>query len=473
MSTPLTRIRAALRRSRRLILVSVLVCVAANVAVAQITTPQYQAKSAALLSDRDIGSIVTASSTPDQDLQRVSATNELIAQAPGFYQAVARRVGLPATAWHTVRDELTPAAEQGTSVLDFTSKASTPGSAIRLANAAVAAFPAWRAQVVATPIRQAREALQQSIASSHTTSPQLQESLARLRVLERTAVTGAGVVDSATQASRLRPNPPKDGLIGLTSGLVIGLLLMALREGLYPRLRDDRDVEEVLGVPVIGQVRTARPGRGRRRGAGAPIEVGYDRAALALSRRAASQAGTVIAVVSALPGEGRTATTAGLAHALARRGDDVCVIDCDSVSPDLPEMLARAIPGRAREAIVAASRANGGGPVATLDRAAIAIREIADGGSVALARWDPRRSESATKVVPPLTSLRRDYDWILLDTPAVSQSARAEEVAARADRVVAVVRPDVISRRALGVFAHETASWARRPSSAILNALDP
>src|SRR5439155_1060342 len=57
-------------------------------------------------------------------------------------------------------------------------------------------------------------------------------------------------------ATKTSPAPVKDTLLGFSIGLVIALLVVALREAVDTTVRSESDIEELLSAPVLATVRT-------------------------------------------------------------------------------------------------------------------------------------------------------------------------------------------------------------------------
>jgi len=143
-------------------------------------------------------------------------------------------------------------------------------------------------------------------------------------------------------AVKTRPRPIRDTLLGAFVGLFAALVVVGLREALDTRVRSEYEVEELLGIPVLGSVE-----RLPRRAT--PLVIGnreYERygdmyalVAASIARLREGSDRTVIAVTSATAGEGKTTTAVNLASALARRNENVCLIDLDTRRPSVARVL--------------------------------------------------------------------------------------------------------------------------------------
>ena len=123
--------------------------------------------------------------------------------------------------------------------------------------------------------------------------------------------------------------------LGALMGLVIGSGLILLRERFVTEIRTPEELEEISGLPVIGQIPRI-PGRTRakvikyivNKPASAAVEAIRNlRASLLLSNVSAPP--QVIMVASALPGDGKTVTTLALASNYAGLGKKVLIVEGD------------------------------------------------------------------------------------------------------------------------------------------------
>jgi len=136
-------------------------------------------------------------------------------------------------------------------------------------------------------------------------------------------------------------------------GLVLGLGLALVVDRLDPRLRERDDVEEALGLPVLGEI--PRIGRRARADYALVTAVRPDsavaeayrslRSAITLvaqgkrtetgvTARASQQTPQVLVVTGMQSDEGKTTTVVNLAAALAETDRSVLVIDCDFRKPE-------------------------------------------------------------------------------------------------------------------------------------------
>src|SRR5256714_3988917 len=179
--------------------------------------------------------------------------------------------------------------------------------------------------------------------------PDLQSLLNKLGALDTATAGDTQLVARATSAAKTSPAPVKDTLLGFSIGLVIALLVVALREAVDTTVRSESDIEELLSAPVLATVRSL-PRRTRMVTYGRHEAAYSDTYALLAANLAQSRTDNnpmVLALTSAVSREGKTTTAANLAVSLARRGHSVILADFDFRKPALSELfqIPREAPG--------------------------------------------------------------------------------------------------------------------------------
>ncbi|MDP9407675.1 MAG: hypothetical protein M3P95_07400 [Actinomycetota bacterium] len=194
------RVVSAFRRSLSLLAAAFVLGAAAMLAYDVAAGALYRAES-----------LVLVPGEPERPTpERQTETQALLATTSEFRGVVASRI--PELEQQDVARSLRVTVEVGADILRFTAEASTEEDAVDLANIAAQAYPGFVAN------------------------------LGEYR---------AQTVSEAREASRIRPAPVRDALIGGALGLMAGLLIMGAREALTTRVRDARDVEDSLGWPVL------------------------------------------------------------------------------------------------------------------------------------------------------------------------------------------------------------------------------
>ena len=274
---------------------------------------------------------------------------------------------------------------------------------------------------------------------------------------------GIRVVDAAETPAA--PSSPDLGLLlflALAGGLAAAAAAMFAAELLDPRLTSAEEVRAHLGQPVLGIVPRTAPG-GPDAGRGPLLDaLRFARASLVFSP--APRGRRVVAVTSALPGEGKTFLSARLAESLAQTGQRVLLIDADCRRPAVHEHFG--VPLRPGLADVLAG--NDVLPERTWHAAASNLAVLASGGTVSEAadllesgRFEALLAESAA-----------DFDWILIDTPPLPAAPDAALVAHAAGDVLLVVDAASRSRRPAAAALRQLEAAGARCLGVLLNGVD-
>lgn len=293
---------------------------------------------------------------------------------------------------------------------------------------------------------------------------------ARLReaeVAQAVDLPGVRLVDAASVPVRATsPSPPVNMAIGLFIFLGLGVAPAVHRERTDRRLRERESVVAAAGAPVLAMVPhlsapspvitvslAGRPGETDI--TVAPEWTEEREVALEAFRTLAvdlrfvgDRLGTgrfqTVAVTSASSGEGKTFTAANLAIVRASHGTSTCLVDADLRAGGVqrffewPPMLglSEVLTREAELRLVTRSaRIAGRNPLSVVPSGALSPRS---------AELLEHRSFGQA-----LSSLRNEYEFIVVDTPPLNVLPDAASVVAIVDAVVVVVRSGVTDRVAL------------------------
>ena len=211
----------------------------------------------------------------------------------------------------------------------------------------------------------------------------------------------------------------------LALGLALGGLL--LRDSFDKRIRDEDELVELMGAPVLARIPRESPSGPRSRWMGESFQV--LRSNLQFQDRQLDIRS--IAITSALPREGKTLVVARLSTALGLVGARVAAVDCDLRRPTLHTLfgvdgaqgLANVLMGSAGAEELISVTANSN------------VRLLPAGPNPP----DPAVLLSTLSFSRTLDELRASADYIVCDTPPVTVGADASSVAAAVDGVIMVV----------------------------------
>lgn len=480
--------KAAFRRSALLIAFLVLLGAAALVGIRHVEGPRYQATARVLISSQNLGEAITGTQPPFVDPQRVLQTASALADSPELYaRAAARNGGSLGTG--SALEAATSVSAGDNNILSFSASSSNSKRAVAIANAVARAYISWRSDVLGQSIRQAIAQVRTKLRSAGTNGAELRKQLDTLELMQ-TLNTDATLVDRATSATKTRPTPVRDGLLGASIGLVVALLLVAAREAIDTTIRSEADVEDILGAPVLASIRSLP--RRKRMVTFGRHETAYGDAyavlAATLAQSPTQEHARVIAVTSAISSEGKTTTAANLAVAFARRGSRVILADFDfrkpavaplfSIPHDAPGILqvldgSAATPKAVWQVALDGPRP-ASSPLELSTNGAAASSGVAANGAGGrlwvLPAGGSLRGYSDLKLrrLPDLLhELRNRADVVVLDTPPALLTAEMAELADDIDSVLIVVRHGRVTHRSLRSLNRQTRSWVADVAGAV------
>lgn len=261
------------------------------------------------------------------------------------------------------------------------------------------------------------------------------------------SVVMSTVKAAAPPSTPTSPQTSRNILLGAFTGLLVGIGLSFLRTALDTRVRNGAEVVEAAKVPLLAEIPTnARMGRGQSVLAhtqGDPTLEQYVRLRTNLQFVAIGRKPLVLAVTSAVAGEGKTSTVTNLALTHARSGDRTLVIDTDLRKQQMSSLfgvdqgvgLTAVLTGQVEFADAVQKVRTAGGPLHVLPAGQMPPNPVELLAS-------PQMRAFLEQVSP-------DFDVIILDTPAVVPVVDAAVVAGMATGALLVARPGVVHRKDL------------------------
>jgi uncharacterized protein involved in exopolysaccharide biosynthesis/Mrp family chromosome partitioning ATPase len=267
------------------------------------------------------------------------------------------------------------------------------------------------------------------------------------------------LLSPADLPSKSSPNAKLIVLMGTLTGAAVGLIWVALLDGLLRGLRNERQVEEILGIKCLGLIPKVRRNPGysfrRRERLSAIRDFTLDAqyaefgeairsAHLRLLSFSRPIEPCVILVTAALPNEGKSWVAASLALSLAADGSSVALVDCDVNRPTVHRMF---------DGPRGPGLTDYFGERVTLDEIvhtdpASGLCYIPIGSAVARETW--RRTFGL--IAPLVDRLREKYAFVILDSPpvlAISDTILLSQIARKTILVVKwASTPPAVARRA-------------------------
>ncbi len=240
------------------------------------------------------------------------------------------------------------------------------------------------------------------------------------------------------------PARPRTKLYILLAAVLAGILAVLAglaRNAFDKRLRDEDELVQLLGAPVIARIPLQRSTTER------DIVVQEAFQFLRTNLRLSTGGhGAVVAVTSSSPGEGKTTVVAGIGKALGAAGERVVAVDCDLRRPKLAEELGVESRQGVTNVLVGAAEAE----------ELLRPTEVPDLRVLPAGPIPPNPSALVTTPGFPrmLARLRRDGEYVLVDTAPVATVADASAVLSAVDTAILVVDIE-LARRDMVIEARE------------------
>ena len=299
------------------------------------------------------------------------------------------------------------------------------------------------------------------------------------------------IVDPAVVPSApLRPAKTRNIALAFLVGLVGGVGLALLREYMDNTVKTPDDVETLVRLPSLAVVPAftgsstlpKRSGLFRTRstnGHEKRIELAAQhlpksqmseafralRTALLLSQP--DRPPQVILVTSALPREGKTTAAANLAVTLAQLGDKTVLVDADLRKPGVGRLLNL---GTDKYAGLSSYLAG----VSTLDLVTVPHPLIPNLAAIPTGPLPPNPADllSSHKLSEAIAELRKEYKFIVIDSPPVMAATDAVILSVQADGVLLVVRSGETPKAAFSRTRDLLTSVKCNLLGVVLNAVD-
>lgn len=246
------------------------------------------------------------------------------------------------------------------------------------------------------------------------------------------------------------PNVPRNLLLGLIAGGLLGVATAILLERTDQRIKDAEEAKELGNLPCLGMVpRVSMPVLITNFRESQETD-GYQSLlfteairSLALNLRYLGPNGEVktLGFTSSTPGEGKSTLTYNIGRALAELGHRVLLVDADMRKPTIHQLLNK-------------SNMFGLSTVIATDQGWRDIIYSTEGGFLDVLTSGPTPPNPVALLDSAKMSLlvqewRQAYDYVLVDTPPVVGVTDAQTVAPKLDRMVLVAGVERATRSSL------------------------
>jgi len=461
-------------RLRRSVIIRVAgIVLLTSLAVSFLQSPQYAAQTRVLITERDAGAAIlgTAITEFTGQPERGMQTQVQLIQVRPMLENTIRALDLGVLP-EELEQRVTVSTVGQTNIIEVTVRDTEPERASAIANRLSEEFVTWSrdyrresiaaaADEVEIRLSQAEEQILalgrriQAEGRGEALAAELQLALAgyttlaerreTLRIQEQLEV-GAGriVSPAAFNPEPISPNPLRNGLLGLSLGLVLGLGMALLNEYLDNTLKSTEAVEMAFQAPVLGHIPLEKPTDGRKRrltiveSPGSPAAEAYRVLRNSLDFVNFEQNIKTLLVTSAAPAEGKSTVAANLAASLAQAGNKVVLISCDFRRPTtesffgLQNMIGLSDVLRGAHTIKASLQRPGDENLLVMTSG----------------KMPPNPSEllGSQKMKELLDNLKEWADWIIMDAPPLLAVADPTALARWADGVLVVTKAGVTTR---------------------------
>lgn len=294
----------------------------------------------------------------------------------------------------------------------------------------------------------------------------MQDKYESLRILEAAQQGDFKLMRQATvPGAPFTPQTTRNIVLALLVGLVLGLGLAFLLEYLDKRIKDEKTLERVSGLPVLVSVPVVgRSWRRKKDGERSAEVIGFsaDRSHLLEAFRTLRSSlqyfnvdGDVrkILITSALPQEGKTVTTVNLGISLALSGKRVIILEADLRRPMVHEYLELENGNGLSNVLAGASSLPGALQLVPLDPFIPArSRKGENGSATAMMRKNlycitsgplppnPAELLQSARMSDVIEELEHMADYLLIDTPPVLPVSDALTLAPNVDAIILAAR---------------------------------
>lgn len=256
------------------------------------------------------------------------------------------------------------------------------------------------------------------------------------------------------------PRPVLSMAVGALLGLLAGIGLVLFMDYLDNTIRSPEDIEQYLGLSMLGILPKFKEADS------ASAREAFQSLRTSVLFSSHNRERRVLVLTSSGPQEGKSSTIAFLARTLAGSGDRVVVVDCDLRRPTqhVHHGLNRE-PGATNLLV----DRNAGAYAQYLQSTGIPTLKIMTCGPIPPNPPDLIGSPQFRNL---LADLRRDFDWVLVDSPPVAGLADAIVLATLADMVAFVIKHNHNDRQLIRRCLKQLRDVNAQVIGAILNGVD-
>lgn len=188
--------------------------------------------------------------------------------------------------------------------------------------------------------------LKREVETSSTVYNNLLQRLEEVNVASAVNTSSISIVEPAVlPLTRYRPKPKMNVMLGILSGLILGLAFAFLREALDQSVKTSEDLERITGLPVLGMIPKVSKFSMKKHLDMISHKIPHSPAAeayriLATNLRLMFKEDEHVMLITSIgSGEGKSTTASNIACAYAQMGKKVLIVDADIRNASLHEKL--------------------------------------------------------------------------------------------------------------------------------------
>lgn len=273
------------------------------------------------------------------------------------------------------------------------------------------------------------------------------------------------IVDAASTASKVAPDPMRNTGLGVIVGMLLGLGLALIRDILDTTVKSPVDLESATSAPLLGTISFDAGARSR------PLITELDSHAPRIEAFRVLRTNMqfidvdtsekVFVVTSSLPGEGKTTTSVNLALTLAQAGQRTLLIEGDLRRPKATAALG--LDNVVGVTTVLVGRITLSDAIQRHDETNLHVL-----GSGAVPP-NPAELLQSRAMEDLLAEVRRRYDIVIVDAPPLLPVTDAALLASQADGAVLIVRYGKTTKDQVAGAIDRLAQVDAKPVGVVMN----
>ncbi len=281
---------------------------------------------------------------------------------------------------------------------------------------------------------------------------------AETAILQSSTIADARIIDLARENPKpIKPKRMLIVIVGLILGLIVGISLAFFRVFLINTIQNSEEVQKLTSLPIYGSI----PYKKDKITKNIYMEA-FKSIRTNLQFLPGNENNNIISITSSVSGEGKTTVTANLAEVLARGEKSVIVLDLDMRSPSLHEEF---------NVVNNIGMSNYLTMQYTL-REVIKETNVYGLDIITTGSLPPNPSELilSTTFTKLLETLKRQYDYIIIDTPPIGLVTDAAIIMNYSDISFAVVRAQYTRKEFVSNIDRIAKDYSQNRMGIILNA---